>query len=67
MPAGGGLLQWWFDVPCHLAGCRRQSNHGFRDRFARWQPPMRDLLDVISNGDIEPFPHGGIQCPDGYR
>jgi FAD-dependent urate hydroxylase len=63
MPAGRGQLQWWFDVrwpppamPTSLAAWLRQE-------FARWKPPMSDLLDVIDDGDIEPFPHAWHRVP----
>lgn len=63
MPAGAGLLQWWFDVPWPPDPLPSSVASWLRNRFARWQPPMRDLLDVISDGDIEPFPHGWHSVP----
>jgi len=67
MPAGGGLLQWWFDVPWPPDPLPSSVTSWRRDRFARWRPPMRDLLANIADDDIEPFPHGGFRCPDGFR
>ena len=52
MPTGGGLLQWWFDVPWPHDPLPTSVACWLQDRFARWQPPMRDLLDVISDDDI---------------
>jgi FAD-dependent urate hydroxylase len=63
MPAGRGLLQWWFDVrwppevpPSSLAVWLRRQ-------FARWKPPMSDLLALIDDLDIEPFPHASHRVP----
>ncbi len=63
MPAGGGLLQWWFDVPWPPDPLPSSVTSWLRDRFARWRPPMRDLLDNIADVDIEPFPHGWLSVP----
>jgi FAD-dependent urate hydroxylase len=63
MPTGGGLLQWWFDVPWPHDPLPTSVACWLQDRFARWQPPMRDLLDVISDDDIAPFPHGWHAVP----
>ncbi len=63
MPAGRGLLQWWFDVPWPPDPPPSSVAKWLGDRFARWRPPMRDLLDVISDRDIEPFPHGWHSVP----
>jgi FAD-dependent urate hydroxylase len=63
MPAGGGLLQWWFDVPLPPDPLPSSVASWLRNRFARWRPPMRDLLDFIADGDIEPFPHGWHSVP----
>lgn len=63
MPAGGGLLQWWFDVPWPPDPLPSSVASWLQNRFVRWQGPMRDLLDVISDADIEPFPHGWHPVP----
>ncbi|HEY1831169.1 MAG TPA: FAD-dependent oxidoreductase [Acidimicrobiales bacterium] len=64
MPAGHGLLQWWFDVPW-TADTRPDSMLAWlRERFARWTlSPVRDLLDVIAEDEIEPFVHGWHRVP----
>lgn len=63
MPAGGGLLQWWFDVPWPPDPLPSSVASWLRHRFAQWKPPMQDLLDLISDDDIEPFPHGWHSVP----
>lgn len=63
MPAGRGLLQWWFDVPWAPEPLPSSVASWLRDRFGRWQQPVRDLLEVISDEDIEPFPHGWHSVP----
>jgi FAD-dependent urate hydroxylase len=63
MPAGGGLLQWWFDVPWPPDRLPSSVASWLRDRFARWRSPMRDLLDVIFDSDVEAFAHGWHAVP----
>jgi FAD-dependent urate hydroxylase len=63
MPAGGGLLQWWFDVPWPPEPLPPSIASWLRDRFVRWKPPVSDLLELISDEDIEPFPHGWHSVP----
>jgi FAD-dependent urate hydroxylase len=63
MPAGGRLLQWWFDVPWPPDPLPSSAASWLQNRFVRWQGPMRDLLDVIFDSDIEPFPHGWHSVP----
>jgi FAD-dependent urate hydroxylase len=57
MPAGNGLLQWWFDVPWPPPANPPSVLTWLRRRFARWGAPVRDLLDVIDDSEIEPYPH----------
>jgi 2-polyprenyl-6-methoxyphenol hydroxylase-like FAD-dependent oxidoreductase len=58
MPAGEGLLQWWFDVPWSptdrlpatpLADLRR--------RFGRWASPVPEVLAAASEDDLGFFGH----------
>lgn len=56
MPAGQGLLQWWFDVP--VAAPDDQSVVDWlRNRFAAYTGPVRRLLDEVTDTDIHPYPH----------
>ena len=58
MPAGEGLLQWWFDQrwtpdmptpPSPIAV--------FRERFGSWPEPVREVLAAVSDDDVGFFPH----------
>ncbi|NEA30027.1 FAD-dependent oxidoreductase [Actinomadura bangladeshensis] len=64
MPAGEGLLQWWFDMPwspddppltAPLAEIRR--------RFGHWCAPVPDVLAAVEDADVELFPHYGHRVP----
>lgn len=55
MPAGGGLLQWWFDVPVGTSD--RPVVDWLRHRFAAYTGPVRRLLDDLTDTDIHPYPH----------
>jgi len=49
MPAGDGLVQWWFDAP---------SDAGLlRDRFAGYPHLVQELLDGIRDSDVDSFAH----------
>jgi FAD-dependent urate hydroxylase len=64
MPAGNGLLQWWFDVPWTADTTHDSLLSWLRQRFARWRvSPVRDLLDLITEEQIEPYPHGWHRVP----
>lgn len=56
MPAGDGLLQWWFDVRTRQANGRPPeagSVHGrLRSSFGRWPAPVPAVLDHVYD---EPF------------
>ncbi|QKW35932.1 FAD-dependent monooxygenase [Actinomadura sp. NAK00032] len=68
MPAGDGLLQWWFDMPwspdwppdapplaAPLAEIRR--------RFGHWCAPVPDVLAAVGDRDVELFPHYRHRVP----
>ncbi|GAA1076545.1 FAD-dependent oxidoreductase [Nocardiopsis composta] len=59
MPAGGGLLQWWFDVPWTPDSPAPASPAAMlRDRFARWTDPLVvELLDRAKDEDLGLYPH----------
>jgi FAD-dependent urate hydroxylase len=58
MPAGEGLLQWWFDqrwtpdtppLGSPLAA--------LRERFGHWATPVQEVLAAVSDDDVGFFPH----------
>ncbi|NVI90541.1 NAD(P)/FAD-dependent oxidoreductase [Actinomadura sp. BRA 177] len=64
MPAGEGLLQWWFDMPWSpdepplaepLAEIRR--------RFGHWCTPVPEVLAAVREADVELFPHYRHRVP----
>jgi FAD-dependent urate hydroxylase len=58
MPAGEGLLQWWFDqrwTPGTPAPGSPVA--ALRERFGGWAPPVPDVLAVVSDADAGFFPH----------
>lgn len=56
MPAGDGLLQWWFDVPGPAPGDQGVADW-LRDRFAAYPGPVRRLLADLADADVHPYPH----------
>jgi FAD-dependent urate hydroxylase len=64
MPAGNGLLQWWFDVPGSPADFTRVSAVTWlRARFAHYAHPVPALLDAVSDADLGSYPHVLHQVP----
>lgn len=58
MPAGDGLLQWWFDVAVPPTDPTPESAVTWlRTRFAHYAQPIPALLDAVTDADIERFPH----------
>ncbi|MET8027725.1 FAD-dependent oxidoreductase [Streptomyces avermitilis] len=65
MPAGEGLLQWWFSYPCttdrggpHLPTLRR--------RYGAWADPVPLVLEKVDEAEIEMFPHYTHRVPPGW-
>lgn len=64
MPAGEGLLQWWFDqrwrpddpVPASTVAV-------LRERFGNWAAPVRDVLAEVSDDDVGFIPHYRHRVP----
>jgi FAD-dependent urate hydroxylase len=58
MPAGEGLLQWWFDqrwtpdTPTPPSPLTQ-----LRERFGGWAAPVREVLATVSDHDVGFFPH----------
>jgi FAD-dependent urate hydroxylase len=58
MPAGEGLLQWWFDqrwAPGEPAPASPVT--ALRDRFGGWAAPVPDVLAAVDDRDAGFFPH----------
>lgn len=58
MPAGEGLLQWWFDLRWSPDEPRPASPvAALRARFGTWAEPVRQVLAAVSDKDVGFFPH----------
>lgn len=59
MPAGGGLVQWWFDVRWRRdLPTTTKPLPVLRELFASWSDPdVRAVLEQVSDGAAELFPH----------
>lgn len=56
IPAGNGLLHWWFDLPWR-EGDTPLSLRDLRRMFAGWADPVRPLLAEVGPDDLGFFPH----------
>lgn len=65
MPAGGGLLQWWFDVP-EPAPEGQPVVEWLRSRFAGYAEPVEELLASLGEDDPQEFPHVLHEVPDEW-
>jgi 2-polyprenyl-6-methoxyphenol hydroxylase-like FAD-dependent oxidoreductase len=52
-----------FDVPWPPPGTPSSVIEWLRQRFGRWGPPVPDLPDVVSEVEIEAFPHAWHKVP----
>ena len=58
MPAGEGLLQWWFDQRWTPETPEPASAiAALRERFGGWPAPVRQVLDAVGDDDVGFFPH----------
>ncbi len=58
MPAGEGLLQWWFDVDWSPTDPLPDSPVAdLRRRFGHWPAPVPDVLAAISDDDAGLYPY----------
>jgi FAD-dependent urate hydroxylase len=62
IPAGEGLLHWWFDLPWR-EGDPLLSVADLRRAFHGWPDPVAELLATISDDDLGFFPHIRHQVP----
>ncbi|MGI5156068.1 FAD-dependent oxidoreductase [Microbispora sp. CA-102843] len=64
MPAGDGLLQWWFDVRWSPADPRPAAPLAeLRRRFGRWASPVPEVLAAATEDDLEFFGHHWNRVP----
>ena len=64
MPAGDGLLQWWFDLrwaPGTAPPVKPVAM--LRERFGDWAPPVRAVLAAVTDDETGFFPHYGHRVP----
>jgi FAD-dependent urate hydroxylase len=67
MPAGEGLLQWWFDqrfAPGTPAPASPVAT--LRQRFGDWAAPVRNVLDLVSDEETGFFPHYRHEVPASW-
>jgi FAD-dependent urate hydroxylase len=58
MPAGEGLLQWWFDQRWVPATAPLDSPvAALREAFGSWAAPIPEVLDAVTDTDVGFFPH----------
>ena len=64
MPAGEGLLQWWFDLRWP-AGDRLPASPlaDLRQRFGHWAAPVGEVLATAHEADVEFFAHYRHRVP----
>jgi len=64
MPAGNGLLQWWFDLrwtPGTPPPAKPLAM--LRERFGDWAPPVREVLSAVTDDETGFFPHYRHRVP----
>lgn len=61
LPAGNGLLQWWFDL--RWTQDQPRSPDILRERFGHWAPPVDRVLEQMREEDVEFFPHYHFKVP----
>jgi FAD-dependent urate hydroxylase len=67
LPAGEGLLQWWFDVEGPRPDPATTSVAGWlRERFAGYAGPVATLLAGITDADLGRYPHALHDVPDAW-
>ncbi len=63
MPAGDGLVQWWFDVSEPIA---TSPTIEIKTRFRGYGGLVAEALNAISDSDIEAFQHVVHDVPDQW-
>ncbi|MEV4113231.1 FAD-dependent monooxygenase [Nonomuraea sp. NPDC049695] len=65
MPAGKGLLQWWFDVRWSPGDPRPAAPLAeLRRRFGHWASPVPEVLAAATEDDLEFFGHHWNKVPE---
>jgi FAD-dependent urate hydroxylase len=64
MPAGDGLVQWWFDVPAPAP--EAPIVEWLRERFKGYADPVGELLDGLAEPDVQAYPHVLHRVPDQW-
>ncbi|WP_207630564.1 MULTISPECIES: FAD-dependent monooxygenase [unclassified Actinopolyspora] len=62
IPAGDGLLHWWFDMPWS-EDHPELTVSDLRAAFAGWPDPVEELLASVTDEDLGFFPHIRHQIP----
>ncbi|GAB3546281.1 FAD-dependent urate hydroxylase [Actinopolyspora lacussalsi] len=62
IPAGEGLLHWWFDMPWREDQAEL-TVADLRSVFTGWPEPVEELLASVSDEDLGFFPHIRHQVP----
>jgi FAD-dependent urate hydroxylase len=64
MPAGGGLLQWWFDLRWAPGTAPPAAPLAMiREQFGHWAPPVPDVLAAVTDEETGFFPHYRHRVP----
>jgi FAD-dependent urate hydroxylase len=64
MPAGDGLLQWWFDLRWTPGTAPLVKPVAMlRARFGDWAPPVADVLAAVTDDEAGFFPHCRHRVP----
>lgn len=64
MPAGEGLLQWWFDTRWKESdGSPASPLAMLRQRFGGWPAPVSEVLAAAGDDDVEFFQHRRHRVP----
>jgi FAD-dependent urate hydroxylase len=67
LPAGEGLLQWWFDVEGPRPDPATTSVAGWlREKFSGYAGLVAELLTGISDADLGRYPHALHDVPDAW-
>lgn len=64
LPAGDGLVQWWFDLRWDARQPLPESPVSMlRKKFGHWAAPVDGLLDAVADADAEFFAHHKHNVP----
>jgi FAD-dependent urate hydroxylase len=67
MPAGDGLLQWWFDVrDLHPQPGPGEVLDRLAGLFGRYAAPVPELLAAVDERDVAAYPHVVHQVPERW-